>query len=96
MVDISKKLSNGNNTYDTSYYKFTCMLKYKLENLGKELIKVDKWYPSSKICSNCGFQKNVIKLDERVYECKNCGIVLNRDLNAAINIRNEGIRLLNQ
>lgn len=95
MIDISQKLSSGNNTYDTSYYKFTCMLKYKLESLGKKIIKIDKWYPSSKICSNCGVQKNIISLDERVYECKKCGLVLNRDLNAAINIKNEGLRLLN-
>ena len=92
MVDISQKLSNGNNTYDTSYYKFICMLNYKLENLGKKLVKIDKWYPSSKICSNCGFIKYIISLDERVYECEECGLVLNRDLNAAINIRNEGLR----
>ena len=94
MIDISQKLGKGNNTYDTSYYKFTCMLKYKLERLGKKLIKIDKWYPSSKICSSCGFKKSILILDERVYECENCGLVLNRDLNAAINIKNEGLRLL--
>lgn len=92
MIDISQKLGNGNNTYDTSYYTFTCMLNYKLESLGKKLVKIDKWYPSSKICSNCGFLKYIISLDERVYECEECGLVLNRDLNAAINIRNEGLR----
>lgn len=57
MVDIAQKLSNGNNIYDTSYYKFCSMLKYKLEKLEKKLVKIDKWYPSSKICSNCGFNK---------------------------------------
>lgn len=95
MIDIAKKLSKGNNTYDTSYYKFTCMLKYKLEKLGKKLIKVDKWYPSSKICSNCGNVKDLLKLDERIYKCDKCKVILDRDINAAINIRNEGLRIFN-
>ncbi len=92
MVEISQKLGNGNNTYDTSYYKFTTMLKYKLESLGKKLVKIDKWYPSSKLCSNCGHKKEDLTLDDRVYHCTNCGISIDRDINAAINIRNEGIR----
>lgn len=96
MVDIAQKLSSGNNTYDTSYYKFTCMLRYKLEKIGKKLVKVDKWYPSSKICSNCGNVKNILNLDERIYKCDKCKMILDRDLNAAINIRDEGLRIFNK
>lgn len=96
MIDIAKKLSSGNNTYDTSYYKFTCMLRYKLEKIGKKLVKVDKWYPSSKICSNCGNVKNILNLDERIYKCDKCKMILDRDLNAAINIRDEGLRIFNK
>ena len=70
-------------------------MKYKLEKLGKKLIKVDKWYPSSKICSNCGNVKDLLKLDERIYKCDKCKVILDRDINAAINIRNEGLRIFN-
>lgn len=95
MVDIAKKLGSGNNTYDTSYYIFCKMLQYKLKKLGKKLVKVDKWFPSSKMCSNCGSIKELLNLDERVYKCKYCGFEINRDLNAAINIKNEGLRIMN-
>ena len=95
MVDVAKKLGSGNNTYDTSYYRFCKMLQYKLENLEKMLVKVDKWFPSSKMCSCCGSVKEVLNLDERVYNCEYCGFEINRDLNAAINIKNEGLRILN-
>ena len=96
LIDIAKKLGSGNNTYDTSYYKFCTMLRYKWEKLGKRLVKVDKWFPSSKRCSNCGSIKEVLSLDDRVYNCEYCGFEINRDLNAAINIRNEGLRILNE
>jgi putative transposase len=84
----AKQLSNyGWNTL----IKF---LEYKLDLKGKSLIKVNKWYPSSKICSNCGSIKSDLKLHERTYKCSECGHVQDRDLNAAINIKNEGLRLL--
>ncbi|WP_243270243.1 transposase [Hungatella hominis] len=67
------------------------MLKYKLEERGKSLIRIDKWYASSKICSQCGKVK-VMPLSERRYEC-GCGMSMDRDLNAAINIRNKGYEI---
>ena len=58
------------------------------------LIKVNKWFPSSKKCSKCGKRKKKLKISQRIYRCKYCGLVIDRDLNAAINIKNEGIRIL--
>jgi putative transposase len=59
---------------------------------GKQLIKIDKWFPSTKTCSNCDFVKE-IKLSERAYRC-DCGLNLDRDYNSALNIKKEGIHLL--
>ena len=67
------------------------MLNYKLPN---GIIKVNKWFPSSKKCSCCGKKKKHLKLSQRVYRCAFCGNVIDRDLNAAINIRNEGMKIL--
>ena len=55
-------------------------------------MKIDKWFPSTKKCSCCGKEKEM-SLSERVYKCT-CGLVLDRDYNSAINIKNEGLRLL--
>lgn len=94
LKDIAFELRKGLNTYDTSYYRFTKMVKYKLEDIGKIIINIDKWFPSSKKCSNCGNIKEKLPLEERVYSCSLCNSIIDRDLNAAINIRNEGIRIL--
>ena len=69
------------------------VLEYKLEWKGKELIKVDRFFPSSKKCSKCGKIKKELKLSERVYHCT-CGNEMDRDRNAAINIREEARRML--
>ena len=83
---------NGKATLDNGYGMFLNMLEYKLQDRGKYFVKVDKWYASSQICSKCGNKKK-IKLNERTYTC-NCGNNIDRDINAAINIKNEGLRLL--
>lgn len=88
----NKKFGNGKATMDNGYGMFLTMLDYKLKNRGKVFIKVDKWYPSSQLCSQCGRQHK-LALNERIYRCE-CGLVMDRDMNAAINIRNEGLRLL--
>lgn len=82
---------NGKATLDNGYGSFTTMLAYKLADRGKQLVIVEKWYPSSKTCSQCGRVKE-ITLEERRYICK-CGMNLDRDLNAAINIRNKGYEM---
>lgn len=72
---------------------FRNFLEYKLQHRGKHLIKIDKWYPSSKTCSFCGSINDKLQLSERVWTCKNYNIIHDRDKNASVNIRNEGIRI---
>lgn len=71
---------------------FLNMVEYKLADRGKHFVKVDKWYPSSQFCSCCGRQKK-LTLADRIYRC-DCDLTINRDYNAAINIKNEGLRIL--
>ena len=88
----NKGFGNGKATLDNGYGLFLQKLKYKLLERGKHFVKVDKWYPSSQLCSRCGQQKKM-KLTDRIYTCS-CGLVMDRDQNAAINILQEGLRLL--
>ena len=90
----NKNFGNGKATLDNGYGMFLSMLEYKLADRGKHFVKVSKWYPSSQICSCCGKQQK-LALSERVYKC-NCGLVIDRDYNAAINIKNEGLRILRE
>ena len=89
--EIVYKLGRGKNAYNTSFNNFVKKLLYKFEN---RVIKIDKWFPSSKKCSNCGKKKRHLKLSQRVYRCAFCNHIIDRDLNDAINIKNEGMRLL--
>ena len=90
----NKGFGNGKATLDNGYGLFLQMLNYKLLERGKHFVKVDKWYPSSQRCSCCGKQKK-IKLTDRIYTCS-CGLVMDRDQNAAKNILQEGLRLLRE
>jgi putative transposase len=94
MKGMSQSLNFGKSVSDTAFGTFVRMLDYKLKEQGKQLIKIDKWYPSSKLCSSCGEAKKTLDLSERTYHCEACGAVINRDYNASINIRREGMRLL--
>ena len=87
----NKGFGNGKATMDNGYGMFLEMLEYKLNDRGKFFIKVDKWYPSSQICNHCG-QTHKMKLSDRVYKCS-CGYQCDRDINAAKNILDEGLRL---
>jgi len=91
MKDMSSDF--GKSVSDNSFGMFRNMLAYKLQEQGEQLIVIDKWFPSSKKCSCCGNVKETLSLSERTYHC-DCGFVLDRDINAAINIKNEGIRTL--
>ena len=93
MKGMSRALHLGKSTMDNGYGEFLGMLGYKLEERGKKLVKIDRFYPSSKLCSCCGRVKEELKLSERIYICV-CGNNMDRDVNAAINICNEGRRLL--
>lgn len=81
---------------DAGWYKFMTFLKYKLENQGKYFIQVDKWFASSKLCSHCNEKNVALSLNDREWVCSCCGTVHERDENAAINIRNEGLKTLYQ
>lgn len=70
------------------FYKFISILKYKCEWNGVEFIKADRFYPSSKLCSCCGYIKKELRLDDRTYKCNFCGLVIDRDFNASLNLAN--------
>ena len=71
---------------DVSFYELRRQLEYKTAKTGARLHVIDRWYPSSKTCSNCGSVKTKLSLTERTYKCEHCGLVIDRDLNAAINL----------
>ena len=73
---------------EQGFYEFIRQIKYKCEFNGIEFIQVDRFYPSSKTCSCCGHIKKDLKLSDRVYVCEECGLVIDRDLNASINLMN--------
>ena len=92
MKEMSQDSRFGKSVHDNGWGMFTDFLSYKLERAGKKLVRIDKWYPSSKICSCCGKFKKELKLEDRMYSCT-CGNQMNRDENAAINICREGLRI---
>jgi putative transposase len=79
---------------DVGWGMFVNFLGYKLDRVGKILVEIDRWFPSSKLCSNCHYQIGELPLEVRAWNCHNCGTHHDRDGNAAINIRAEGIRML--
>ena len=74
--------------------EFRRMLEYKANWYGRKLVFVDRFYPSSKTCNHCGYINKKLKLSDRQWVCPDCGEIIERDYNAALNIKNEGIRLI--
>lgn len=93
MKAMSRGLRLGKSTMDNGYGMFLRFLEYKLRDRGKELVRVGRFFPSSKMCSRCGGIKHELPLSMRTYDCA-CGNHMDRDVNAAVNIREEGRRLL--
>lgn len=93
MRGMSGGLHLGKGVMDNGYGMFRNMVEYKLKERNKKLIKVDRFFPSSKKCSVCGKVKEELALSERIYHCS-CGNHMDRDVNAAVNIREEGRKLL--
>ena len=93
MQNMSQSLSLGKSTNDNGFGMFRTILGYKLQDRGKKLIKIDKWFPSSKMCRFCGNVNKDLTLADRVWTCS-CGETLNRDENAAINIKNVGLSMV--
>lgn len=95
MKALSQALNFGKSVMDNGWGMFTTFLQYKLEQMGKKLIKVGKYFASSQICNKCGYKNKQVKdLSIRKWICPHCGVKHDRDINAAINIKNEGIKII--
>ena len=95
MKKMSQTMKFGKSISDNGWGMFTGFLEYKLKAQGKRLVKVDKTFASSQLCSVCGYRNPETKdLSVRSWTCPECGTFHDRDVNAAINIRNEGMRML--
>ncbi len=94
-LNVSGMLANhklAKAVQDMGFYEFKRQLTYKCQLYDSELVIVNRWYPSSKTCSKCGYVKETLSLSERIYSCGKCGHTLDRDLNAAINKRKYGAK----
>ncbi len=81
---------------DAAWYEFVRQLKYKADWSGKLFHQIDRWEPTSKTCHQCGWIDHNLKLNHRTFRCQSCGLVMDRDLNAAINIKIVGIKELTE
>ena len=79
---------------DVSWSEFVRQLEYKANWYGRKVVRVPTFYPSSKNCSSCGSIKKDLKLNDRIYKCSNCGLEIDRDYNASINILRKGLEIL--
>jgi putative transposase len=96
MRAMAQSLNLGKSVGDVGWGMFTHMLEYKSLWKGKHLVKVPKFFPSSKKCSKCGYINKGLTLSERTWACPECDTAHDRDINAAVNIREEGIRLFKE
>ena len=94
MQGMSQALNFGKSVSDNAWGMFLRFLDYKLTEQGKMLVKIDKWFPSSKICHECGYVLEELSLSIRKWECPVCHAVHDRDRNAAKNIKTEGMRMV--
>jgi len=95
MKAMAQSLNFGKSVSDNGWGMFITFLQYKLTNIGKRLVRVDKFFASSQICSCCGYKNTAAKnLSIRAWDCPGCGAHHDRDVNAAINIRNKGMQLV--
>lgn len=98
-LNISGMLKNhklAKSIQELSLYELRRQLEYKSNWYCRELVFVNRFYPSSKTCCECGWKDKDLTLNDREFICEECGNVIDRDLNASINIKNEGIRILNE
>ncbi|TCK03418.1 IS200/IS605 family element RNA-guided endonuclease TnpB [Phorcysia thermohydrogeniphila] len=85
---LSKHIANA------SWRRFISYLEYKAKFYGRKLVKINPFYPSSKLCSVCGYKNENLKLSDRKWKCPNCGTQHNRDYNASLNLLKEGLKLI--
>lgn len=96
-LNVSGMLKNhklAESIQEMNFGEFRTMLEYKANWYGKKLVFVDRFYPSSKTCNHCGYINKKLKLSDRQWVCPDCGEIIERDYNAALNIRDEGIRMI--
>ena len=93
---MSKSMNFGKAVYDNGYGMLREMLLYKLNEQGKVLVKVDKFFPSSKRCSHCHEVNHELKLEDRQWTCPSCGTHHDRDKNSCKNLLDEGKDILNR
>jgi putative transposase len=86
VAGMTRNRSLAKSVADAAMGELGRRLGYKAAWYGTELHHADRWYPSSKTCSGCGHVKQTLHLQERTYHCDHCGLELDRDLNAAINL----------
>jgi IS605 OrfB family transposase len=97
-LDVSEMLSNhklAKAIQEMNFYEFRVLLDYKCIKYNRNLMIVDRYFPSTKKCSGCGHINHNMTLSDRVFICPICGLIINRDKNASINIDKEGVRLYN-
>ena len=96
-LNVSGMLKNhklAGSIQELNFGEFRRMLEYKSKWYGRKLVFVDRFYPSSKTCNHCGYINKKLKLSDRQWICPDCGEIIERDYNAALNIRDEGIRMI--
>ena len=98
-LNVSGMMKNHNlarSIQELSLSRFETILKYKANWYNRQVINIDRFYPSSKTCSNCGYINHDLKLSDREWTCLGCGVMHDRDLNAAICIEQEGLKIYNK
>ena len=93
---MKRSLKFGKSVSDNCWGEFVSILERKCLEYGCFLVRVDKWFPSSKLCSVCGHVHQELKLNDRIYICPKCGNVIGRDKQAADNLDREGLRIINE
>ena len=78
-----------------NFGEFKKMLEYKAKWYNRRIVFINRFYPSSRICNHCGFVNKRLKLSDRQWVCPGCGQLIERDYNAALNILDEGLRIIN-
>lgn len=91
MKSLLKNRKLSKHIADASWSSLIQKLEYKAKEQGKHLVKIDPWFASSKTCSCCGHKVDTLPLSVRNWSCPACAAALDRDINAAINIRQQGI-----
>ena len=97
-LNVNGMMSNhklAKSIQDLSFYEFRRQLEYKCRQNGRQLMIIDRFYPSSKTCHNCGYIYKSLKLNERDWICPHCRSLIDRDYNASLNILTEGLRQIN-